>query len=235
GVRPYCSRTDSGSPRRSKASVASVCMRKAVSIAWMRASRNLREGLGLFVARAQAGEVEVGTLNQGAWVGAGRRGELPGFEFVEYEEIDLFSRPCRLFDRGGRGLAHRPKRPPPATGFRVGGERFLRRPRRRPGARVGSAHLDPLLKPFDLLWGELGLGRHGEVGVGPADGLDQAAFFDLAGDHYRAVVPAPGDARPRIEQQASPHLAGLGRMALVTALGQDRPDVLLEERHPFLR
>ena len=43
------------------------------------------------------------------------------------------------------------------------------------------------------------------------------------------------DARLRVEQQSSLHLAGLSRMTLVTALGQDRADMLLEESNAFFR
>ena len=194
----------------------------------------LGEGFDLFVAGAQAGQVEVGALNQRARIGPGRRGQLLGFEFVQHEEVDLFPGPCLLLhDR------RRPSESPaetPTTCDRLPGRSScaLSRPLGcRLGARIGRAHLDPLLESLDLLRRQLLLGRHREVRIGPADGLDQPAFFDIAGDEHRPVVAALGDARLRIEQQLAPELAGLGRMTLVTAFGQTGPNVPLEEVDAF--
>ena len=49
GEVPYSARTEAGSPRISKALMASDCMRKAVSMAWMRRFEKFVSADGLLV------------------------------------------------------------------------------------------------------------------------------------------------------------------------------------------
>ena len=96
--------------------------------------------------------------------------------------------------------------------------------------RIGCAHVDPGLEISDHLVGKFARGRHLEAVV--LERCQQETLILVAGHHRRTALAPLGHPAPRIDEQAGLQLAGpqgVGRMALVAVLGEDRPDLLLEE------
>ena len=71
--------------------------------------------------------------------------------------------------------------------------------------------------------------RHAWRGVVVVDGTHEQARLGLAGDERRAIGAAAAHPVARVEQQPAPGLPGLGTVAGVAVLDQDRPHPALEE------
>jgi hypothetical protein len=98
--------------------------------------------------------------------------------------------------------------------------------------RSGRTHLDPLLDEADLGGRQLraGLaGRHRDIGVALVDRDDDERFLEVARDDGRPEVAAGEHALAGIHDEAALGDALLLRVTFVATLGEDRPDVLLEE------
>ena len=148
------------------------------------------------------------------------------FQSREEETVDLAARP--------RGVLHRRRGDP-------GGR--LKRPElpaqvdvdlalddvRRLVARIGRAHLHPGLEVGDHRVGQLLLRRHLEVLILVVDRLDEQTFLRIARDDRRPQVAPLAHPCARVEEQVAAQLLGLGGMALVALLDQDRPDSRFEE------
>src|SRR6185295_11132414 len=79
------------------------------------------------------------------------------------------------------------------------------------------------------------LGRHLEVGVGVAHGLEEQALLDLAGDDCGAVVAAPEQAFRGVDDEIPFALSRFLAVALDAAIDQEGPDGLFEEVGVLLR
>ena len=103
--------------------------------------------------------------------------------------------------------------------------------RQGPGAvpRIGRSHLHPFLERRDLVVGELAVRRHLQVVALILDRLDDERLRRITSHEGRAGVAPLQHARLRVEQQA-PLLVGVGGVAVVAVVDEDRPDLRLEER-----
>ena len=178
--------------------------------------------------RRQAGQVERGAAEQREAVGVGDGLEPLRFEAGEDEAVDVAPRPGGVLHRrdtgGFSGWNDQNLRPSSMSISRRGGLAL---------ARVGRAHLDPLLEIRDHRVGQLLLRRHLRVVIGVADRRHQQALSRLAGDERRAAVAALPDALARVEQQPALDLLRVRRVALVALVHQHRANALLEKRHSF--
>ncbi len=96
--------------------------------------------------------------------------------------------------------------------------------------RVGRPAADPLGDVRDLLVGKpVALGRHLEVVVPVADRVDDEAVGGLSRRDRRPRVAAVEHPLARVQHEAALDLVGQAAVALVAAVGEDRPDPRLEE------
>jgi len=80
-----------------------------------------------------------------------------------------------------------------------------------------------------LLLAQFSLGWHLQVGVGPANGLDQKAFLGVAGDDGGPSVAALEQARAGIQVETAFELVALGAVAVVAPFDQHGADAFLEQ------
>ena len=186
--------------------------------------------------RRQPGQVEGRAADQGRLVGlrGGRQAVVE--KRLENESVDRVSRPVGpvvgpRIDRLGNGRsANGLERPEGAVS---GGElrspvdwpRRLRGMGRAIAAGPGCTQGDPAGEDGDFLRAELAGGGHLEPLV--VDRLDEQALVGLAGHDRRSRLAPLENRLQRVEPQA-PFLL-LVAVARVAVLGQERPDVLLEE------
>ena len=154
-----------------------------------------KKGLHLFRRRRQARQIKACPANQRPPV-RGRGGPEPvRLERRKDEAVDARLRPRRVVHLGKRRRPHRLERPEaplfvgeyvffiltvplcPLLGLRLG---------------PGQAKLDPALQLSDLLWRQLGVGRHLER-VLLTNRLDEQALFGLPRHRGRAAVAAAQD------------------------------------------
>jgi hypothetical protein len=186
------------------------------------------EGPDLGHRRRQAGQVERDPADQGAAVGR-RRGRQPLFLQLRQDEVvNRVGGPVGVPDGGQGRPADRPVGPVPARGREVDAPRLPRR-RGGPAARVGGAQGDPALEVCDHGRRQRALGRHAQVFVRVAEGLEQQAVARLAGHHRRARVAALAGRLPAVQEQAALGPPGLVRVAFVAVSHQDGADLRLEE------
>lgn len=98
------------------------------------------------------------------------------------------------------------------------------------GLGPDGAGLDPLRKDADLVFGQLFLRGHFNASVDFLDGLDEEACLWISGEHRWPALASLDQAVAVVD--AEPALrVGVGRVAAVAILDQQRPDFLLEEIH----
>ena len=93
--------------------------------------------------------------------------------------------------------------------------------------RIGRSHRDPLLEVGNNGIRQLAIGRHLERIV--AQRAQQQALVDIVRHDGRAGFAAAPDARSCIEQQAPTNILRIGRVASITMLNENRPNLGLEE------
>ena len=188
------------------------------------------EGVRVFGGGRQAEEVKGCAPKQRRPLRVWRRPQALRLPRRRDEAIDVGARPgvcgCRRNCR-----AHRRHKGPEAPAL-LDGEADLLRPRVCGHWRDGRARratLHPFLQQRHLFARQRGLRRHRlEFKAGVADGLDQGALFRVAGHDRGAGFAALQPARRVIE--AEPRLDFLvRRVALVTTLREQGPDLLFEE------
>ncbi len=99
-------------------------------------------------------------------------------------------------------------------------------------AGIGGARGDPLLEDVDLRVAQLAaffLGRHLEIVVGIRKRLEQKAVAGFAGNEGRPVFAALFPAGARVEREAALGFVFRVAVALIAALREQWPDLLLEE------
>jgi hypothetical protein len=97
-------------------------------------------------------------------------------------------------------------------------------------AGVGRPHRDPFLEVGDLFCRELlALGRHFEIRIVVADGLDEEALVGLARDERRAGVAALQHRVARVELQAAFEFLRLRAVAGVAGPGEHGANLGLEK------
>jgi hypothetical protein len=98
------------------------------------------------------------------------------------------------------------------------------------GARIGSAAADPFGEIGDLTFGELlVLGRHLQILVLVADGLDEERFIGLAGHKGGPGVAAGEGGLAGVEEEPAADPIRLLAVAGVTLVGEDGADAGFEE------
>ena len=97
------------------------------------------------------------------------------------------------------------------------------------GSGPGRPHLDPGGERLDLGRRELLLRRHRDVAF-MANGEDQQALLRVAADDRRTGDSALQDRFERVHAQFALAGARIGTVAAEALLGQDRTDLVLEER-----
>jgi hypothetical protein len=95
-------------------------------------------------------------------------------------------------------------------------------------AWIGRTLLDPCDQVGHLPGGQLLLGGHLQIGVLVADGLDEQAFFGVAGDEGGAGFSTLKKRLARIEAELAFDLLA-GAVTFITVIDEDRADALFEE------
>lgn len=140
----------------------------------------ISEGFDLFVGGAEAGQIEIESLGERAFIGFGGGGEGFFFEAGEEEGVDFAAEPLGVFD-GGRGeFVYRLEGPPLAAGFDGHAAEGRGGLRGCFGARVVGAGVDPGFEVIDDGLGEFAAGRHLELGVGVFECGEEAGCRDFA-------------------------------------------------------
>jgi hypothetical protein len=194
--------------------------------------RVVHEGLHLLGAGRQPEQVEPGPARQRGAVG-GRVGlQSLLLQLREHEGVDRVGHALAGGDGRRLGPLDRAEGPPLAAGRDVGAGGGLvagvvRRAGLVRGPRCAQGH--PLHQCLDLRRAELAVRRHAQVGIHPADGLDQAALLGLAGRDGGAALAAAQQGRPAAHAQAALDLFQLGAVALEAVLREQRPHLVLEE------
>ena len=148
--------------------------------------------------RWQPGQVETDAAQPGRVVRVGHGAHGGCFQFCEDEAIKRIERPRPVRHARRCGIGHGLKRPE----FFPFGE--VDRPalrRDRAGPRIDGALLHPLLENRDFPGGQLLLGRHLQIFIRVAHGLDQQALFDVTGQDDWPAVAAGLPSGPRIESE----------------------------------
>ena len=186
-----------------------------------------KKGLDFFHRGREARQIVGGPANERLPVSLGRRGESCDLQPGDDKSIDVVADAGR-FAHGRTGdVTERLKRPPLAqlpfgqpTAPDVG------------RARIDGAALHPFGEQGNLSVRQLAaavFGRHLRTVVAIADRLNQQALVDFSGNDSRSAFAPIFPAGRRIESQAALRLPFGGRMTRFAAMGEDRPDILLEE------
>ena len=184
----------------------------------------------------EAGQVVGRAANKRALGCGGGRAKLVCLELGENEKVEILPWPSaglHLRQRRFAWLAERPKLPRlvevDPLGLGLGQAAF---------ARVGRAHLDPLLEVGDDPLGQARLGRHHQFGVEVGDRPVEVALVRLAGDdREQAGLAATADRLAQVETQLALEFAlllRLGRVALVAMPDENRPDFLFKKLNPVI-
>ena len=97
-------------------------------------------------------------------------------------------------------------------------------------AGIGGAHFDPAFEVGDDVVGEFLFGRHFHVRVFPGHGGVEGAGGGVAGgDGGMAGLAAEEGVLFVVEEQAAADFGGVGGVAFVAVLDEDRADVFFEE------
>jgi hypothetical protein len=96
-------------------------------------------------------------------------------------------------------------------------------------AGIGRAHIDPLHEVGDDLLGQLGQVRRHPCRAVVLQNLDQQTFLRLAERQHRPAVTPLEHAGLAVEQQITPQLLRLSRVAGVAVLAEDRPNLAFKE------
>ena len=179
----------------------------------------------------EAGEVEGGAAEEGAFVGGRGEGDSVGLELGEDEGVDGIAEGKggggEIFRGGDGGIGDGLEGPEFTAGFEIdfafgdfGGGLV---------ARIGRAHFHPLFEVADLVGGERAFGRHLAVAILVADGLDEAAFFRVAGDDGGAGFTAGEETVAGVEGEAAFEFLGVSAVAFVAAVDEDGADAFFEE------
>ena len=186
------------------------------------------EGCHLFRSRRQSNHIEICPAYQLLFRDWSIRGQPQGIVFGSDKAIDRGQHPRCIFDvrRGcdGQGL----KRPELAPFLQVDDSHRLYR--NLPHSRINRPHVDPLHEISDDLIRQLTTGGHLDAVI--SESLNQQAVSRLPLDYGRARIAPVQQAGGKIDVQAAFQLlllVGLGRMASVTMLSQNGPDLLFEE------
>ena len=159
-------------------------------------------------------------------------GKLLGFEFREEEAVHGLGAPGGVF-HGGHGLGAR-RGPAPVLLLELLDVEAFRSDAR--GASLGGpgrAALHPLGEVGSLGVAQARLGRHLQVLVAVAHGLDEEALVRLPGDNGGAGVAAFEHGGAGVEEEAALEFLRAGAVAFVAALGEQGADALLEELEVF--
>ena len=162
-------------------------------------------------------------------IGIGDGAEIARLEFGEDEAIDLGAGPRGVLDGRGRRFLGRLKGPM-FTAFRE--VDAAARGRGLAVARVGRAHENPLLEVGDDIGGELAavLGRgHLEIFVGVADGLEEEALLQVAGNDGVAGVAALTRAGAGVEEETALEFLSAGGVAGVAFFHEHGADAFLKK------
>lgn len=162
-------------------------------------------------------------------IGVGDGVEIARLEVGEDEAVEIGARPRGVLDGGWRRLLGRLKGPM-FTAFRE--VDAAARGRGLAVARVGSAQENPFLEIGDDVGGELAAAfwrGHLEVLVGVADGLEEEALLQVAGDDGMAGVAALARAGAGVEEETALEFLGGGGMAGVAFFHEHGADAALEE------
>ena len=197
----------------------------------LRGLDGLLEGVDLLGGGREADQI-VGNAAQES-LGVGGRIRLQAFllELGEDERVDGRLDPCAVLHFGNGRLGDGLEGPVIAGLARKSGELG------RAAGRHRRAHLHPLFEDRDLVVRQLAarlLGRHRELGIGVADGLDQERFLEIARNDRRPFVAALEGAVAGIEDEAALRGILAGGVALIASIAEDRAHVLLEELEAFL-
>ena len=184
----------------------------------------LDEGLGLLAGRRQAVQVEVQPANQLAPVRLRRRRQAQLGVLLGDEAVDVVAHPAAL-DLRRTGIAQRLEAP--VLAVFLGETKGVHRHALRLVLRPGGADPHPLFQHGDLLVRQLLLGRHRQVFVVVAHGLDDQRLVRLAGHQCRPRVAAGGEVAEVVDTQSA--LLLLFAVALVAALHQQGADLVFKE------
>ena len=163
----------------------------------------VRKGNDLFGGGGESREVEADAPNPGVAVGVAGGLEALGFLFSEKEAINRILRPGGVFDGWGGRIRDRLEGPELASFREIDGAFGLGGLGGFAGACIGRAPLHPFLKDGHFVRWQPAFGRHGEVGVKVAHGLDDEAFGEVARDDGRAIVAAMLPAGARIKGKSA--------------------------------
>jgi len=106
----------------------------------------------------------------------------------------------------------------------------------RQASRIGRAALYPGSEVGDLLVGKFfALGRHLQVYVGVANGLNQQAIVGFAGNEGRAGISAVPKSFACVQHQTALHLVRVVAVTLVAFVDENGPDAAFEELQIVVR